>query len=89
MRRLYCDWKTPGVSDADALNVLAGDLPAANGKVRVLAHPGEISTGWQVFRRKKYRPMVWAPFKRSPQNAGATVVLKGDSTVIAFPDGET
>ncbi len=89
VRRLYCDSKLPGVFDADALNVLAGDLPPANGKVRVLTpHPGEMSRLAGVSTKEVQADRLGTA-QTFAANTGATVVLKGDRTVIAFPDGET
>jgi len=89
VQRLYRESNLPGVFDADALNVLAGGLPAANGKVRILTpHPGEMGrlTGKPTKEVQSDRLGMAQHFAA---DTGATVVLKGDRTVIAFPDGET
>ena len=89
VERLYRESNLPGVFDADALNVLAGDLPAANGKVRILTpHPGEMGrlAGKPTKEVQSDRLGTAQGFAAK---TGATVVLKGDRTVIAFPDGET
>ena len=78
----------PGVFDADALNVLAGALPATN-KVRVLTpHPGEMGrlTGKST---KEVQADRLGAAQGLARESGAAIVLKGDHTVIAFPDGET
>ncbi len=87
--RLYRESNLPGVFDADALNALAGDVPPADGKVRVLTpHPGEMGrlAGKPTKEVQSDRLGTAQTFAAK---TGATVVLKGDRTVIAFPDGET
>ncbi len=87
VKRLYQESKAPLVVDADALNALAGQL-APTDKVRILTpHPGEMSrlTGKSVQEVQADRLGVAQEFVRK---YGVTVVLKGDRTIIAFPDGE-
>ncbi len=88
VKRLYAEADAPAVIDADALNALAGDLPRTE-KVRILTpHPGEMSrlVGKATKEVQADRPGV---AQKLASESGATVVLKGDRTVIAFPDGET
>jgi hydroxyethylthiazole kinase-like uncharacterized protein yjeF len=88
VNRLYRDCDRPLVVDADALNILAGQLPPT-GKIRILTpHPGEMSrlTGKSVQEVQADRLGIAQEFV---SQSGAAVVLKGDRTVIAFPDGET
>jgi len=88
VRRLYEEAEIPGVFDADALNALAGALPATK-KIRVLTpHPGEMSrlTGKST---KEVQADRLGTAQELARESGATIVLKGDRTVIAFPDGET
>jgi NAD(P)H-hydrate epimerase len=76
------------VFDADALNALAGALPATK-KNRILTpHPGEMGrlTGKSTKEVQADRLVAAQELARQ---SGATIVLKGDHTVIAFPDGET
>jgi ADP-dependent NAD(P)H-hydrate dehydratase / NAD(P)H-hydrate epimerase len=88
VKQVYEDADLPAVIDADALNALAGALPATT-KIRVLTpHPGEMgrligksAKEVQADRLKVSQDLA--------QRSGATVVLKGDRTIIAFPDGET
>ena len=85
---LYEQAEIPAVFDADALNALAGHLPQT-GKVRILTpHPGEMGrlTGKPVKEIQADRLGVAREFAAAHQ---VTVVLKGDRTVIAFPEGET
>jgi NAD(P)H-hydrate epimerase len=85
---LYQEAEAPAVVDADALNALAGALEKTE-RTRILTpHPGEMS-------RLAGKPTedVQADRLGTAQQfaaeSNATVVLKGDRTVIAFPDGET
>ncbi len=86
--RLYQELALPSVIDADALNCLAGKLPAAPaGMVRVLTpHPGEMArlTGLAVAEVQADRLGVAAALAREQ---GVVVLLKGAGTVIAAPDG--
>jgi ADP-dependent NAD(P)H-hydrate dehydratase / NAD(P)H-hydrate epimerase len=88
VRELYETAALPMVVDADALNALAGtDL--ATDRVRILTpHPGEMSrlTGKSTKEVQSERLGVAQALAKS---TGAVIVLKGDRTVIAFPDGET
>lgn len=87
IRRLVDDVDLPMVLDADALNALAGTDFHGRGRVRVLTpHPGEMSrlTGQPVDEVQGDR---LAAARGTASERGATVVLKGQRTVIAFPDG--
>jgi NAD(P)H-hydrate epimerase len=89
VQRLYAEAETPAVCDADALNALAGVLPKVTDQIRILTpHPGEMSrlAGKSIKEVQADRLGTAQTFARE---SGATVVLKGDRTVIAFPDGET
>ncbi len=88
-RRLYSELEIPAVIDADALNAIAGNVPPANGKTRILTpHPGEMSrlTGRSTKDVQAHRLEIAQSFSAI---TGTVVVLKGDRTIIAFPDGET
>ena len=88
VKRLYEDARLPAIVDADALNALAGTLPKTN-KTRILTpHPGEMSrlTGKST---KEIQANRLGAAEELAADSGATIVLKGDRTVIAFPDGET
>lgn len=88
VKRLYSEADSPAVVDADALNALAGDLPPTT-KVRILTpHPGEMGRliGKSVKDVQADRLAVAQQFSLE---SGAAIVLKGDRTIIAFPDGET
>lgn len=89
VRRLYREVSIPVVVDADALNALAGNLPELSGQLRVLTpHPGEMSrlTGKTTKDVQANRLEVAQEFAAQHQ---VVLVLKGDRTVIAFPDGDT
>ncbi len=88
VKALYEQVEIPAVVDADALNALAGSLPPT-GKIRILTpHPGEMSrlVGTPV---KEIQADRIGHAQRLAASSGATIVLKGDQTVIAFPKGET
>ena len=88
VKRLYAEAPVPAVVDADALNALAGALPQTD-KIRVLTpHPGEMArlTGKPV---KDVQADRLAAAQDLARHSGASIVLKGDHTIIAFPDGET
>jgi NAD(P)H-hydrate epimerase len=80
-----CDhFEQPLVLDADAL---IGYIPGPANRIRVLTpHPGEMArlTGTSI--REIQDDRVAAARGFSTQR-GATLVLKGQRTVIAFPDG--
>jgi NAD(P)H-hydrate epimerase len=88
VKRLYDEAGIPAVFDADALNALAGALPSTK-KIRVLTpHPGEMGrlTGKST---KEVQADRLGAAQELARQSGATIVLKGDHTVIAFADGET
>lgn len=88
VRTLYAEIEAPVVADADGLNCLAGDLPRTD-KIRILTpHPGEMGrlTGKSVKEVQADRVGIAEEFVRK---YNCCLVLKGDRTVIAFPDGET
>lgn len=86
--RLFDELEKPMVIDADALNCLTGSNWKGGEFSRVLTpHPGEMSrlagvstTDIQAGRLSAARKMA--------QLRNVTVVLKGDGTLIAFPDGQ-
>jgi hydroxyethylthiazole kinase-like uncharacterized protein yjeF len=88
VKQVYEEADLPAVVDADALNALAGALPSTT-KIRILTpHPGEMGRliGKSAKEVQAERLKVSQDLA---QQSGATVVLKGDRTIIAFPDGET
>jgi NAD(P)H-hydrate epimerase len=88
VKRLYAEAEIPAVIDADGLNALAGALPRTD-KIRILTpHPGEMSrlTGKTTKEVQADRLSI---ARDLAEQSGATIVLKGDRTLIAFPGGET
>ena len=88
VKMLYERAEVPAVVDADALNALAGSLQRTT-RVRILTpHPGEM--GRLVGKSaKEVQADRLSMAQHFAAKSNATVVLKGDRTVIAFPDGET
>ena len=87
VRRAVAEFAQPTVVDADALNALAGSDWSGAGKVRVLTpHPGEMarlcgSTTAEISAGRLAAARGLATARQ------AIVVLKGERTLIAFPDG--
>jgi len=89
---LFQNSDLPMVCDADALNTLAGTDwsgtdRSGKGKFRVLTpHPGEMSrlTGRSV---KEIQADRFQSARSLATEREAIIVLKGDRTLIAFPDG--
>ncbi|MGA8599217.1 MAG: NAD(P)H-hydrate dehydratase [Bryobacteraceae bacterium] len=88
VRELYKTVDIPLVIDADGLNALAGgDLKTD--KLRILTpHPGEMGrlTGTSA---KDVQAARLDMAERLARDTRTTIVLKGDRTLIAFPDGDT
>ena len=89
VRELFAGLEKPVVADADALNILAaGDWPDAHGNLRVLTpHPGEMArlTGSTVPQVQGARLEIARKFAAQ---RNVTLVLKGERTLVAFPDGD-
>lgn len=87
VKRIYAEADAPAVVDADALNALAGSLPHTE-KIRILTpHPGEMGrlTGKSA---KEVQADRLGTAQQFAEQSGATIVLKGDRTIVAFRDGE-
>ncbi len=87
VRRLFAEIEVPMVVDADGLNALAGSDFRGPGPLRVLTpHPGEMSrlTGLSTAGVQRDRIGV---ARNLAADRNVVVVLKGERTVIAFPDG--
>lgn len=86
MRELYEGLEVPAVVDADALTALGTREIIAKGFRVLTPHPGEMSRliGATVADVQKDRVAV----ARGYAEAGVTLLLKGDRTVIARADGE-
>jgi NAD(P)H-hydrate epimerase len=87
VRRLFRDLDKPMIVDADALNCIADTDWKSNGPPRILTpHPGEMSrlTGKSIPEVQANRIEI---ARALATERNVTVVLKGEGTVIAFPDG--
>ena len=87
VRTLFATLEKPMVVDADALNCLAGSDWKKPPAPRILTpHPGEMSrlTGLTIAEVQADRIGIARAFATA---RGLTLVLKGEGTVIAFPDG--
>jgi ADP-dependent NAD(P)H-hydrate dehydratase / NAD(P)H-hydrate epimerase len=86
IRRFVQESKTPMVVDADALNALAGQRSRFEGPRIFTPHPGEMSrlTGKTIAEIQADRIGTARAFATEH---GVYLVLKGNRSVIAFPDG--
>ncbi len=88
VRDLFASCEKPMVVDADALNILsAGEWPECDGKLRVLTpHPGEMArlANTTVAEVQDNRVECARTFAAA---RGVVLVLKGERSLIAFPDG--
>jgi NAD(P)H-hydrate epimerase len=85
--RLFNDIAKPMVVDADALNCLAGHDWKAGNVLRVLTpHPGEMSrlTDHTIAEIQADRIAAARSFA---MERNVTLVLKGEATLLGFPDG--
>ncbi len=77
----------PMVIDADALTVMsakAAEFRLACGPLVLTPHPGELAKlmGWTV---REVQADRWGALRRTVEQTGATVVLKGAGTCVAAP----
>ena len=87
VRRAFADLPQPMVVDADGLNALAGSDWSGGGKLRVLTpHPGEMARLTGKITAEIMADRV-AAARRQAMERQATIVLKGERTLIAFADG--
>jgi NAD(P)H-hydrate epimerase len=89
VRQLAAECPIPLVMDADALNLLAGDLsPLARRRAPCVLtpHPGEMARLLNLPTADIQKDRLSAA-RRLAQSSGACVVLKGAATVVADPDG--
>ncbi len=85
-RRLYQEVEVPMVVDADGLNAIAGvDLHPKGSRV-LTPHPGEMArlTGASIKEVQADRIVV---ARRFAQQHGVWLVLKGNRSIVASPDG--
>ena len=87
VRHVFADFEQPMVVDADALNALAGSDWSGAGKFRVLTpHPGEMARLCGKSTAEVSADRVGAARGLATARQ-VTIVLKGERTLIAFPDG--
>ncbi|MGH9511245.1 MAG: NAD(P)H-hydrate dehydratase [Terriglobales bacterium] len=90
VRKLVTSAKTPVVLDADGLNAFEGrahELNANNQTLVITPHPGEMArlVGCSIPEVQRNRLNVARDFSRGHN---LIVVLKGNRTLVAKPDGE-
>jgi NAD(P)H-hydrate epimerase len=87
VRCLFDEVPLPVIVDADGLNCLAGSDFRAGEHLRVLTpHPGEMSRLCGVSTREVQRDRLGMARSFAAER-NVVLVLKGDRTVIALPDG--
>ncbi|HUP69424.1 MAG TPA: NAD(P)H-hydrate dehydratase [Acidimicrobiales bacterium] len=86
VRRLVAKSPVPLVVDADALGVFAdaADVPLAKSPLVLTPHDGEFE---RLFGSKPGGDRI-GDVRTLAERTGATVLLKGPTTVVASPDGE-
>lgn len=87
IRRFVQESKTPMVVDADALNALAGQRPRFAGPRIFTPHPGEMSRLIDQPIADIQMDRIGAARAFATEH-GVHLVLKGNRTLIAMPDGE-
>ena len=90
VRAVVAKSRTPIVLDADGLNAFEGRAQELNGGERTLVltpHPGEMArlTGLSIEAIQRDRVNVARSFAQDHQTI---LVLKGDRTIVASPEGE-
>lgn len=90
VRKLVTESKAAIVLDADGLNAFEGRSDDLNGRGRTLVltpHPGEMArlTGLSIAAIQRDRVNVAREFAKQHK---LILVLKGDRTIVASPDGE-
>lgn len=87
VRRLFDELAIPLVIDADGLNALAGTAFQGPGPLRVLTpHPGEMSRLAGASTAEVQADRL-STARRFSAERNVVLVLKGDRTITAFPDG--
>jgi ADP-dependent NAD(P)H-hydrate dehydratase / NAD(P)H-hydrate epimerase len=90
VRRLLAETSVPAVVDADALVAYGGRLAALADReapTLLTPHPGEMARLLGVDTADVQRDRLGAA-RRAARESGAIVVLKGQRTIVAAPDGE-
>ncbi|HVX67274.1 MAG TPA: NAD(P)H-hydrate dehydratase [Bryobacteraceae bacterium] len=87
VRRIVCDLPQAMVIDADGLNALAASEFSGAGRIRILTpHPGEMARLTGRTTREIQADRLGAA-RGFAMERGVTLVLKGQRTLLAFPDG--
>jgi len=91
VERVLCECRAPLVIDADALNCISGNteiLKKLKTNAVITPHPGEMSrlTGLSI---KEIQADRLGTARKFAVEFGVIVVLKGNRTVVALPDGRT
>lgn len=87
VRRVFAEFPQPVVADADALSALAGTEWSGAAKLRVLTpHPGEMARLRGTTTAEISADRLAAARGLATERQ-VTIVLKGERTLIAFPDG--
>jgi NAD(P)H-hydrate epimerase len=87
VRRAVAEWPQPLVVDADGLNALAGTAWQCGPALRILTpHPGEMARLTERSAADVQRDRV-AAARDFAVERGVWLVLKGQRSLIAFPDG--
>jgi NAD(P)H-hydrate epimerase len=87
VRSAFADLAQPMVVDADALNALAGSQWSGAGRLRVLTpHPGEMARLCERTTAQISADRLAAARSLATERQ-VVLVLKGERTLIAFPDG--
>ena len=86
-RRCFAETALPMVVDADGLNALAGSNWHAGARLRVITpHPGEMSRLCGASVAEVQADRLGAARTIAAAH-GVVLVLKGNRTIVAFPDG--
>lgn len=86
VERLVEQFEGPVVADADALNCLVGRSIPTRADLVLTPHPGEMARLLRVSTHQLQADRLQTA-RRFATERGVTVVLKGQRTIIAFPDG--
>jgi hydroxyethylthiazole kinase-like uncharacterized protein yjeF len=88
VRELLDAVSIPVALDADGLNAFAGDLESLRGRAAVLTpHEGELARLLGVGSGSTITAARLRHAREAAARGGAVVVLKGDDTLVASPDG--
>jgi NAD(P)H-hydrate epimerase len=88
VRRLVDETELPMVVDADGLNAIAGHEYRGRESLILTPHPGEMARLAEISRDKILSDRLGVA-RRYAAEHGVTLVLKGERTIIAFPEGKT